>query len=109
MNNKRVLKLTKKEILKLPGFKDDPHYFNSFTKNQLMVMINDEIKSFNLNNPTVKEYKNANKRYWERIEREQQQRKEAQLRKVDAQRAVREADDDFFNSLSQMKQQKKQQ
>ena len=100
MNNKRVLKLTKKEILTLPGFKEDTTYFNSYTKKQLMEMVIDEIKSFNLINPTVKEYKNANKRYWARIEREQQQRKEAELRK---------ADNDFFNSLSQMKQQKKQQ
>ena len=77
MNNKRVLKLLKREILQLPGFKDDAHYFNSFTRNQLLDMVKDEIKDFNLDNPTVKEYKKANKRYWARFEKEQRERKEA--------------------------------
>ncbi|KAK8898932.1 hypothetical protein M9Y10_001224 [Tritrichomonas musculus] len=107
MNSKLLLKLTKREILKLPEFDD----MSDLKLNELREVLKDMCYDLKLTNPTVKQYKQAYKQYITKINTERENRLRAQLRKVErAERDVeaRRADDELFNSIKSMKNEYKQ-
>ena len=101
MENYKLRKLKKAELLQLPLFSDDKALYSTYSVKNLKDILSQSIKDLKLTwSKSVKDFKKAYKNKWDGVERERRERYEAQLRKED---------DDFFNSLSQMKQQKRQQ